>query len=181
MEVLYKGAEANIYQIKNRLIKERIKKKYRVDELDDRLRKTRTRREARLLEKALRAGVSVPRVYKVEGEKIEMEYIKGEPLINKHVPKNMELAKSLGIDNGLFTNGILMTPDIITTIVKSCTWIRISLGAVTPETFKKSQIKRITSIYGKMEDEDKMAHILRDVYGKETFAKLFKAIIPNFV
>ena len=49
------------------------------------------------------------------------------------------------------------------------------------ESFKKSQIKRITSIYGKMEDEERMADILSDVYGKETFAKLFKAILPNFV
>ncbi|MFC1730006.1 radical SAM protein [candidate division KSB1 bacterium] len=61
----------------------------------------------------------------------------GEPLVNKHVPKGMELAKSLGMENGMFTNGILMTPNILPTIVKCCTWIRISLGAATAETFKK--------------------------------------------
>ena len=49
------------------------------------------------------------------------------------------------------------------------------------ESFKKNQIKRITSIYGKMKDEERMADILRDVYGKETFAQLFQAILPNFV
>ena len=49
------------------------------------------------------------------------------------------------------------------------------------ESFKKSQIKRITSIYGKMETGDRMAEILCDVYGKKTFAQLFKAIMPNFV
>ena len=49
------------------------------------------------------------------------------------------------------------------------------------ESFKKSQIKRITSIYGKMETGDRMAEILCDVYGKKTFAKLFQAIMPNFV
>ena len=49
------------------------------------------------------------------------------------------------------------------------------------ESFKKSQIKRITSIYGKMETGDRMAEILCDVYGKKTFAKLFQAIMPNLV
>ena len=49
------------------------------------------------------------------------------------------------------------------------------------ESFKKSQIKRISSIYGKMETEDRMAEILCDVYGKKTFAKLFQAIMPNLV
>ena len=49
------------------------------------------------------------------------------------------------------------------------------------ESFKKSQIKRITSIYGKMETGDRMAEILCDVYGKKTFAKLFQAIMPNFI
>lgn len=61
----------------------------------------------------------------------------GEPLINKHVPKGMELAKNLGMENGMFTNGILMTPDIIPTFAKCCTWVRVSLGAATPETFRK--------------------------------------------
>jgi hypothetical protein len=49
------------------------------------------------------------------------------------------------------------------------------------ESFKKSQIKRITSMYGKMKNEERMADVFREVYGKETFAQLFKAILPNFV
>ncbi len=61
----------------------------------------------------------------------------GEPLVNRHTTKGMELAKSLGIENGMFTNGILMTPQRIPTIVRCCTWIRISLGAATAETFRK--------------------------------------------
>jgi hypothetical protein len=32
-----------------------------------------------------------------------------------------------------------------------------------------------------METGDRMAEILCDVYGKKTFAKLFQAIMPNFV
>ena len=61
-------------------------------------------------------------------------------------------------------------------------WMRMYNDAERQdESFKKSQIKRITSMYGKMKNEERMADILREVYGKETFAKLFQAILPNFV
>jgi len=61
----------------------------------------------------------------------------GEPLINKYVPKFMEMAKNLGMENGIFTNGILLTSENIPLLVKNCTWVRISFGAATPETFLK--------------------------------------------
>jgi len=61
----------------------------------------------------------------------------GEPLVNENTIRGIRLAKNLDIENGMFTNGILMTPKIIPTIVECCEWIRISLGAATPETFKK--------------------------------------------
>jgi MoaA/NifB/PqqE/SkfB family radical SAM enzyme len=61
----------------------------------------------------------------------------GEPLLNKHTPYGISLARSLGLGNGIFTNGICMTADIIPTIVENCEWARISLGAATPETFMK--------------------------------------------
>ncbi|MFZ2455178.1 MAG: KEOPS complex kinase/ATPase Bud32 [Candidatus Altiarchaeia archaeon] len=82
MELLAKGAEANIYLENGRLVKERIAKKYRVPELDVRLRKIRTQREAKLLENALKAGMPVPKVYKTDmrNYKIYMEYIDGLPL-----------------------------------------------------------------------------------------------------
>lgn len=82
MELLAKGAEANLYLENGRLVKERVSKKYRVPELDKRLRKIRTQREAKLLENAKRAGISVPGVYKtdIRNYKIYMEYIPGRPL-----------------------------------------------------------------------------------------------------
>ena len=82
MEILAKGAEAIIYLEGGKLVKERISKKYRVPELDLRLRKIRTQREAKLLENALKAGVAVPRVYRTDmrSYKIYMEHITGQPL-----------------------------------------------------------------------------------------------------
>lgn len=81
MEFLSLGAEASIYRDEDRVIKIRIKKGYRHPLLDNRLRLMRTRREARLLQRA-REVVPVPRVFSVDEKsfKIEMEYIEGEKL-----------------------------------------------------------------------------------------------------
>ncbi len=72
------GAEANIYLEGGKLVKHRIKKDYRLDEIDRRIRKSRTKREAKLLE---RAGwlISVPKVYETDSaEKIVMEFVEGK-------------------------------------------------------------------------------------------------------
>ncbi len=60
-EILYRGAEAVLIRRGEEVFKIREKKGYRLDVLDERLRKQRTRREARLL---VRAGevIPVPRV-----------------------------------------------------------------------------------------------------------------------
>ncbi len=82
MEMLTKGAEADLYLDNGKLVKERIKKEYRIPYLDERLRKLRTRRESKLLENAKRAGVSVPRIYKtdINERKLMMEFIPGRIL-----------------------------------------------------------------------------------------------------
>ncbi|MEK6977260.1 MAG: KEOPS complex kinase/ATPase Bud32 [Candidatus Hydrothermarchaeota archaeon] len=77
-----KGAEADIYLEGDVVVKERVKKAYRVAELDEALRRTRTRREARLLSLARRAGVATPFVYDVDtkGTTLRMGYLDGRPL-----------------------------------------------------------------------------------------------------
>lgn len=78
MHLLYTGAEAKIYKINGKVIKERVKKSYRIKELDERLRRQRTREEARLLLEARRAGVAVPRVLEKGDFTIVMEFIDGK-------------------------------------------------------------------------------------------------------
>ncbi len=95
MKFLYQGAEANLYLRDSVLVKERIKKEYRVESLDLKLRKYRTRGEGRALDRARRAGVSVPQVYSVDerGYLIEMEYIDGllvKDLLNDSGFREME-------------------------------------------------------------------------------------------
>ena len=78
-EVLYRGAEAILYLEEGKLIKERLRKGYRIDVIDQRLRKARTKREGKVL---LKGFSFVPKAYKVdEGEmKITMHYVKGDLL-----------------------------------------------------------------------------------------------------
>jgi TP53 regulating kinase-like protein len=80
-EVVARGAEAVLYLEKQKgktiLVKERIKKGYRIPALDEKIRTKRTRREAKLLSRAARAGIPVPKVLDSENEKIRMDFIEG--------------------------------------------------------------------------------------------------------
>ena len=80
-KVLNQGAEAVIIQKGEEVIKQRVEKSYRLKQLDEKIRKLRTRSEAKLLEKAGQV-IPVPKVLKVDEAKKEiiMEAVKGEKL-----------------------------------------------------------------------------------------------------
>lgn len=86
-EVVARGAEAVLYRRDGRLVKERIVKEYRISELDSRLRKRRTQREAKILENARRVGALVPRVFGVDAKnsRIVMEFVAGR-LVKDAIP-----------------------------------------------------------------------------------------------
>lgn len=77
MKEIGRGAEAVIYLDKN-VIKKRLKKNYRIKEIDERLRKFRTRREAKILEKLQSLDFPAPRLIKKDDKKmiIEMNLVK---------------------------------------------------------------------------------------------------------
>jgi len=83
MQVLKRGAEAILYfseyEGQKVLVKERIKKSYRIEELDKKLRKMRTRKEARLLTESRKVGVPTPKIFMLNEKnfKILMEYVDG--------------------------------------------------------------------------------------------------------
>jgi Kae1-associated kinase Bud32 len=60
------------------VVKDRIVKKYRVKGLDEKLRRERTRSEARILHKAKLSGVLSPTVLEVDDFSITMSFISGE-------------------------------------------------------------------------------------------------------
>ena len=80
-KILHRGAEAILYEENGNLVKERIIKSYRIKEVDDKIRKLRTRSEAKLLEKSSKI-INVPKVFDSSDKemKIEMELIKGKLL-----------------------------------------------------------------------------------------------------
>ena len=80
-QIIQQGAEAIILKEGNEVIKRRVKKSYRIAELDNKIRKLRTRSESKLLEKASKI-ISIPAITKIDDKKMEihMEFIKGKKL-----------------------------------------------------------------------------------------------------
>ena len=78
-KLIAQGAEAKLFSEENKIIKDRIKKEYRIKEIDERLRKFRTRREAKILDKLSIIGFPGPKLIDSDDkENIIMEKIKGE-------------------------------------------------------------------------------------------------------
>jgi Kae1-associated kinase Bud32 len=84
VEVIRRGAEAEIgrdvWMGRKVIIKSRVTKSYRHPELDNSLRVSRTKNEARLIQDARRHGVPTPIIYDIDlkNGKIVMEEIEGE-------------------------------------------------------------------------------------------------------
>ncbi len=80
-KILQHGAEAMIILDENKVIKRRIKKSYRLDDIDMEIRKLRTRSEAKLLLKASKV-IDVPEMKNMNEERKEiyMELLKGKKL-----------------------------------------------------------------------------------------------------
>jgi TP53 regulating kinase-like protein len=95
-KIIAKGAEATIIFSNNRIIKHRVPKKYRLEQIDERLRKTRTKKEAKIIDSL---PIPCPKLINVDLEsmEIEMEYIKGKRLadIFEHLEHNA-VAKEIG-------------------------------------------------------------------------------------
>ena len=83
MEIIYRGAESIIYldtfDGQKVLVKERVRKGYRLAKIDEKLRKERTRKEVKLLTDARKLGVPTPTVIHADFQhyKIIMEKIDG--------------------------------------------------------------------------------------------------------
>ncbi len=80
MKKIAQGAEAIVYQDKDRIIKERFPKQYRVLELDKSLRQFRTRREAKVLQRLKEVNFPSPHLidFSDKDMKIVMTKLEGE-------------------------------------------------------------------------------------------------------
>lgn len=121
MEKIAQGAEAIIYHDGDKIIKERPSKGYRIKELDLPLRKSRTRREAKVLQKLDEANFPAPKLLSTNDKDmiIEMSFIDGEKvrdLINEKTFQELgkELGQKLGLMHSLnIIHGDLTTSNMI--------------------------------------------------------------------
>ncbi|MFP4118659.1 MAG: KEOPS complex kinase/ATPase Bud32 [Candidatus Woesearchaeota archaeon] len=121
---LSRGAEAIITQDKGYVYKTRTRKSYRLEELDDKLRKSRTKREQKVIAKAKKLGIPVPELYEHDDRTvIKMSYVDGQRLRDELLnnPENKHHLKIVGsyvaklhehniIHGDLTTSNIIHTP-----------------------------------------------------------------------
>ena len=121
-EILAKGAESDIYPSywidEEAISKVRIPKNYRIKEIDEKIRKSRTKKEAKLLSDVKRAGLRSPILYDIDLGKyaIIMEKINGTLFkdvidnLNDKEKKNLSIA--IGEDIGLMHKSDIIHGDI---------------------------------------------------------------------
>jgi TP53 regulating kinase and related kinases len=131
-KLIKKGAEASLYIAewhgKRVVIKERLPKRYRPEQLDQTIRRYRTVHEPQLMHEAKRAGVPTPMIFvvDVENASITMEYVEGiqvKPLIDSlcdadreelciHIGEAVGKLHEHGIVHGdLTTSNMILNPD----------------------------------------------------------------------
>jgi Kae1-associated kinase Bud32 len=123
-KIIYQGAEAKIciskYMNFNVVKKRRVKKGYRIKQIDNNLISTRTKEEAKLMIEARAAGVSVPIIYDVDLQNgiITMEYLKGKrikDILNDLDEKErIRICEKIGESIARFHNNDIIHGDITT-------------------------------------------------------------------
>lgn len=108
------GAEAIIREKDNIIIKERFRKTYRIEELDQKLRKKRTKREARFMEKLPIPG---PKFISMDDKNmiLEMKYIKGDIVKNILEKKDYKkICREIGKKIAILHNQGMIHADLTT-------------------------------------------------------------------
>ncbi|HUT00583.1 MAG TPA: KEOPS complex kinase/ATPase Bud32 [Candidatus Thermoplasmatota archaeon] len=123
-KILYQGAEAEIrlssYMGRTVVQKRRIKKAYRIKEIDTQLIASRTREEAKLLAESRTYSVSVPLIYDVDLFQgiITMEYLAGDrvkDILNLlEEPQRKQLCQKIGESIARLHNHDIIHGDITT-------------------------------------------------------------------
>jgi len=133
METIAKGAEAILYKNEDKVIKERVRKGYRIPVIDDDLRRKRTRLEARLMNEARRVGVPLAR--ELGENKIEIDFIEGK-MVKDTLDKGnaKEIGKKMGegiakLHSSGIIHGDLTTSNMILTQNNKLFFIDFGLGS----------------------------------------------------
>ena len=172
MKFIAQGAESKLFLSKDRIIKDRFRKTYRIKEIDDRLRKSRTKREAKILDKLKKIGFPIPRLIKTnETDTLEIQYIKGKLLRNILDNDNcISLGKEIGgkvaiLHTNNIIHGDLTTSNMI--LNKEIYFIDFGLGFFSE----------------KIEDKAVDLHLLKESLESkhsEIWEKSYKAVLEGY-
>ncbi|MEK6860144.1 MAG: RIO1 family regulatory kinase/ATPase [Nanoarchaeota archaeon] len=159
-KILAQGAEAIIYKIRDKIVKDRIKKSYRIKEIDEKLRKSRTRSEAKIINK-LSSIIPVPKLLgsiPESGRMIHMEFIKGKKLsdnlekldykqISKIIAENISKMHNHGIIHGdLTTSNMIYVDDSDNQLInKSQNSQNLDISNINDILAKQSSKRRLLS------------------------------------
>ncbi|MEK6807751.1 MAG: KEOPS complex kinase/ATPase Bud32 [Nanoarchaeota archaeon] len=133
MKAIAQGAEAVIYaDAKSKEVRKvRIRKNYRLPQIDIKLRKERTKKEASILHKLQRAGINVPQLTKISEFDLEMEFLDGEKLRDYlEKTKDLEVCRKVGEQVAKMHSENIVHGDLTTSnmILKSRTVFLIDFG-----------------------------------------------------
>ncbi len=120
--IIAQGAEAVLRKKENSVVKERIAKEYRHPEIDSKLRSSRTRREAKILQKLEELGFPAPRLQKSDDKKmeIEMDFVPGPMLKEVLHTKHLEFSKEIGRKVGILHSNNIIHSDLTTSNMIHC-------------------------------------------------------------
>ena len=125
MKLISQGAEARLYEDNNQIIKDRCSKRYRIAEIDNRLRGFRTRREAKVISKLRQADFPCPSLiacddkqkiimHKIEGVKVRDLLEKSDyRALSQEIGEKIAKMHTLHIIHGdLTTSNMIMNTEI---------------------------------------------------------------------
>ncbi len=142
MKLIATGAEARIYLQEGNIVKERCQKNYRLPTLDKKLRESRTRREAKILERLAAQNFPSPVLLRQKGTVLVMSQVKGKKLADVFDTDPDHFSCQLGLLVGKFhslgiVHGDLTTSNVILSSDPKNELVLIDFGlsafSVTPE------------------------------------------------
>lgn len=189
-KLIAQGAEAKLYLVDSKIIKERIKKGYRLNELDSLIRKKNTRRENKLLEKSS-SLIPVPRVYESDDKtmKIIMDYIPGKTirdiLDNITKKERIKLCKQIGRQVAILHNNSIIHGDLTTSNFilkdKDIYFIDFGLGFFSERTEDKAvDIHLLKQAFESKHYKNYEEHFNSFLDGYKEKSNNFKGIIERF-
>jgi len=110
------GAEATIFLDGTHIIKDRIKKEYRHPEIDEKLRKFRTRREAKVLDKLKAMDFPAPTLHEMcdKAMQLRMEMIQGNKIRDILYQNPVALSEEMGRKIGILHKNDIIHGDLTT-------------------------------------------------------------------